>query len=346
MTAGNGLDPKDAEPVLFSALLIMVNAMSVKAFGFVEYWFSMVKIVAIVLFILIGAYVVFGSRPAGIGLDNYAVQGGFFPKGVWGTWVAVVVAIFSYMSVETIAVAAGEAKDPERAVTGAFRATMLRLAVFYLASIALMLAIVPWNATNADKSPFVKVMEIIGIPGAAAVINFVVLIAALSAMNSLLYIATRMMFSLSRAGHAPKRFGRIRSNGVPVDALAISCAGIAIATALSVVAPEQSFALMMAIAMFGGLFTWFMIFTTHWFFRRRWVKEGRPGPGFRMWGFPWLTLLGAGLVLAILVTTYFTPMFRLTLLVGLPFLAVLVVVYLAWYRPLSGGAALPARARR
>ncbi|EJL73395.1 amino acid permease [Variovorax sp. Varisp85] len=332
--------------VLFSALLIMVNAMSVKAFGFVEYWFSMVKIVAIVLFILIGAYVVFGSRPAGIGLDNYAVQGGFFPKGVWGTWVAVVVAIFSYMSVETIAVAAGEAKDPERAVTGAFRATMLRLAVFYLASIALMLAIVPWNATNADKSPFVKVMEIIGIPGAAAVINFVVLIAALSAMNSLLYIATRMMFSLSRAGHAPKRFGRIRGNGVPVDALAISCAGIAIATALSVVAPEQSFALMMAIAMFGGLFTWFMIFATHWFFRRRWVKEGRPGPGFRMWGFPWLTLLGAGLVLAILVTTYFTPMFRLTLLVGLPFLAVLVVVYLAWYRPLSGGAALPARARR
>ncbi|KQX30280.1 amino acid permease [Variovorax sp. Root434] len=332
--------------VLFSALLIMVNAMSVKAFGFVEYWFSMVKIVAIVLFILIGAYVVFGSRPAGIGLDNYAVQGGFFPKGLWGTWVAVVVAIFSYMSVETIAVAAGEAKDPERAVTGAFRATMLRLAVFYLASIALMLAIVPWNATNADKSPFVKVMEIIGIPGAAAVINFVVLIAALSAMNSLLYIATRMMFSLSRAGYAPRRFGRIRGNGVPIDALAISCAGIAIATVLSVVAPEQSFALMMAIAMFGGLFTWFMIFTTHWFFRRRWVKEGRPGPGFRMWGFPWLTLLGAGLVLAILVTTYFTPMFRLTLLVGLPFLAVLVAVYLVWYRPLSGGAALPARARR
>ena len=332
--------------VLFSALLIMVNAMSVKAFGFVEYWFSMVKIVAIVLFILIGAYVVFGSRPAGIGLDNYAVQGGFFPKGLWGTWVAVVVAIFSYMSVETIAVAAGEAKDPERAVTGAFRATMLRLAGFYLASIALMLAIVPWNATNADKSPFVKVMEIIGIPGAAAVINFVVLIAALSAMNSLLYIATRMMFSLSRAGYAPRRFGRIRGNGVPIDALAISCAGIAIATVLSVVAPEQSFALMMAIAMFGGLFTWFMIFTTHWFFRRRWVKEGRPGPGFRMWGFPWLTLLGAGLVLAILVTTYFTPMFRLTLLVGLPFLAVLVAVYLAWYRPLSGGAALPARARR
>ncbi|APW37442.1 amino acid permease [Rhodoferax koreense] len=331
--------------VLFSAALILVNAMSVKAFGFVEYWFSMVKIVAIVVFILIGAYVVFGSRPAGVGLDNYNVQGGFFPKGLWGTWVAVVVAIFSYMSIETIAVAAGEAKDPERAVTGAFRATMLRLVIFYLASIALMLAIVPWNATNADKSPFVKVMEIIGIPGAAAVINFVVLIAALSAMNSLLYIATRMMFSLSRAGHAPQRFGRIRANGVPLDALAISCVGIAIATTLSVVAPEQSFAMMMAISMFGGMFTWFMIFVTHWFFRRTWVRERQPRLSFRMWGFPWLTLLGATLMLAALVTTYFTPMFKMTLVVGIPFLIALLAVYLVWYRPLPASASLHARPR-
>lgn len=319
--------------VLFSGLLIAVNAMSVKAFGFVEYWFSMVKIVAITAFILIGAYVVFGSRPAGVGLHNYTAHGGFFPKGLWGTWVAVVVAIFSYMSIETIAVAAGEAKDPERAVTRAFRATIVRLLAFYMASIALMLAIVPWNGTQADKSPFVKVMEIIGIPGAAAVINFVVLIAALSAMNSLLYIATRMMFSLSRAGYAPARFGRIRANGAPLDALAISCAGIAIATALSILVPGQSFALMMAISMFGAMFTWFMIFVTHWFFRRAWVAQGLPRLSFRMWGFPWLTLLGAGLMLAILVTTYFTPMFRLTLLVGLPFLAGLLAVYGLWYRP-------------
>jgi AAT family amino acid transporter len=326
--------------VLFSAALILVNAMSVKTFGFVEYWFSTVKIIAIVVFILIGAYVVFGSRPVGIGLNNYIAQGGFFPKGLWGTWVAVVVAIFSYMSIETIAVAAGEAKDPERAVTSAFRATMLRLVIFYLATIALMLAIVPWNATNADKSPFVKVMEIIGIPGAAAVINFVVLIAALSAMNSLLYISTRMMFSLSRAGYAPQRFGRIRANGVPLGALAISCVGIAIATGLSVVAPEQSFGLMMAISMFGAMFTWFMIFVTHWFFRRTWVKEKKPHLSFRMWGFPWLTLLGAGLMLATLVTTYFTPMFKMTLLVGLPFLVLLVVVYMVWYRPLSANASL------
>ncbi|SEA17072.1 amino acid permease [Variovorax sp. YR216] len=319
--------------VVFSLALVVVNAMSVKSFGFVEYWFSMIKIAAIVGFILIGAYVVFGSRPAGVGLENYTAHGGFFPNGIWGTWVAVVVAIFSYMSVETIAVAAGEAQDPERAVTRAFRATLVRLVVFYLASIFLMLAIVPWNAASADKSPFVKVMEIIGIPGAAAVINFVVLVAALSAMNSLLYISTRMMFSLSRAGHAAKRFGRVSANGVPVDALGVSCAGIAVATLLSVVAPKESFGLMMAISMFGAMFTWFMIFVTHAFFRRAWVAQGNAPLGFRMWGFPWLTLLGAGLMLAILVTTYFTPMFRLTLIVGVPFLLALLAIYWLRYRP-------------
>jgi amino acid transporter, AAT family len=170
-------------------------------------------------------------------------------------------------------------------------------------------------------------------PGAAGVINFLVLIAALSAMNSLLYISTRMMFSLSRAGHAPARFGRIRANGVPIDALGASCVGIAIATLLSVLRPEQSFVLMMAISMFGGMFTWFMIFVTHWFFRRAWVAQALPGPGFRMWGFPWLTLLGAALMLAILVATAFTPMFRMTLLVGVPFVALLLAVYATWHRP-------------
>ncbi|SCK51477.1 amino acid/polyamine/organocation transporter, APC superfamily [Variovorax sp. HW608] len=319
--------------LLFSAALVAVNVMSVKSFGFVEYWFSTIKIAAIVGFILIGAYVVFGSRPAGVGLDNYTARGGFFPKGAWGTWVAVVVAIFSYLSIEMIAVAAGEAQDPERAVTRAFRATIVRLVVFYLASIFLMLAIVPWNAASADKSPFVKVMEIIGIPGAAAVINFVVLVAALSAMNSLLYISTRMMFSLSRAGHAAERFGRVSASGVPVDALALSCAGIAVATLVSVIAPQESFGLMMAISMFGAMFTWFMIFMTHAFFRRAWVAQGNAPLSFRMWGFPWLTLLGAALMLAVLVTTYFTPMFRLTLIVGVPFLLALLAIYWLRYRP-------------
>ncbi|WP_137895169.1 amino acid permease [Ramlibacter sp. 2FC] len=321
--------------ILFSAALIGVNALSVKAFGVVEYWFSTIKIAAIAGFILIGAYVVFGSRPEGIGFANYTAHGGFFPQGGWGTWVAVIIAIFSYLSIEMIAVAAGEAEHPEQAITRAFRATLVRLVVFYLLSIALMLAIVPWQAAGTDKSPFVKVMEIIGIPGAAGIINFVILVAALSAMNSQLYITTRMMFSLARAGHASERFGRLNARGVPVAALTLSCLGIAIATALNWWRPEQSFSLMMAVSMFGAMFTWLMIFVTHLCFRRRWQAQGQAPLAFRMWGFPWLTLLGAGLMLAALVSTLFTEVFRLTLLTGLPSLALLAIVYALRYRQRS-----------
>ena len=317
---------------LFSAGLIAVNASSVKAFGQVEYVFSMVKIVAIVAFILIGAYVVFGTQRPDVGFHLYTAQGGFFPNGLWGTWVGVIVAIFSYLSLEAIAVAAGEAQDPQKAITSAFRTTVLRLVLFYLLTLALMLAIVPWQAAGTDRSPFVRVMEILGIPGAAHVLNFVVLVAALSAMNSQLYVTSRMMFSLSRGGYAPRGLGRLNARGVPTRAIAVSCAGIAVAMVLNVWQPEKSLVWMMSIAMFGAMFTWFMVFVTHLFFRARGQAEGSRPLAFRMWGFPVLTLLGAALMLGVLVTTYFTEEFHLTLLTGVPFLGVLLLAYRLWFR--------------
>ncbi|AOJ07871.1 amino acid permease [Burkholderia mayonis] len=333
----------------FSAVLVLVNARSVDVFGSVEYGFSVVKIAAIVVFIAIGGYVVFvdpslvagagsnatatASGGAGApGLHHYFEHGGFFPKGMWGMWVAVIVSIFSYLSIEMIAVAAGEAQDPERAVTRAFRSTVIRLVLFYLVTLALMLAIVPWTAAGRDESPFVKVMIAIHLPGAAGVINFVVLIAALSAMNSQLYITTRMMFSLACAGHAPRGLGRLNGRGVPLNALLLSTVGIAIATLVSIVYPDASFTIMMAISMFGAMFTWMMIFVTHYFFRRKRAALGMPQPGFRMPGFPFATLAGAALMLAIMVTTYFTPEFHMTLVFGVPFLVALSVLYFVRYR--------------
>lgn len=325
----------------FSSVLVLVNALSVDVFGSVEYWFSVIKITAIVAFIVIAGYVVFvnpslvasaNGGASAAGFHHYADAGGFFPHGMWGMWVAVIVSIFSYLSIEMIAVTAGEAQDPERAVTRAFRSTAMRLVLFYLTTLALMLAIVPWTAAGRDESPFVKVMTAIHMPGAAGVINFVVLVAALSAMNSQLYITTRMMFSLARAGHAPRGLGEVNSRGVPLGALLLSTAGIAVATIVSVVYPNASFTIMMAISMFGAMFTWMMIFVTHYFFRRAWTRSGRPSPSFRMSGFPLLTLLGAGLMLAIMVTTYFTAEFHLTLIFGVPFLIMLSVLYSARYR--------------
>jgi len=315
--------------VLFASVLIVTNALSVKVFGTIEYGFSSIKVSAILAFILLGAYVVWGTPDYGV--RRYTEYGGFFPNGWWGTWVAVIISIFSYLSVEMIAVAAAEAEHPEQAVRQAFRGTIARLMVFYLLSLALILAIVPWTQVGKTSSPFVTVMQAMHIPGAAGVINFIVLIAALSAMNSQLYITTRMMFSLSRAGYAPALLGRVNHSGTPVYALLLSTLGVAAAAVLTVIAPGQSFSLMMSIAMFGALFTWMMIFLTHYFFRRRRERERAPPLSFRLIGFPVTTLAGFFLMLAILITTGFTEVFRMTLIFGVPFLGMLCALYY-WLR--------------
>jgi len=318
---------------LFSACLVLVNALSVNIFGSVEYLFSTIKIGAIVAFILVGSWLVYTAPEAGpIGFKNYLQHHGFFPNGGMGMWTGVIVSIFSYLGIEMVAVAAGEARDPERAITSAFRAAMLRLVVFYMLTLGLMLAIVPWSAAGNGASPFVMAMEALHVPGAAGLINFVILVAALSAMNSQLYITTRTMFSLSRAGQAPARFGALSKRGVPVWSLTLSCIGIALAAVLSVLYPQGSFMLMMAISMFGAMFTWLMIFVTHYCFRRRWTRDGQPPLRFRMWGFPWLTMLGGALMLAIMGTTAFTKDFEMTLLTGVPSMLALSALYFFWYR--------------
>jgi len=325
--------------VAFSALLIGVNARSVNVFGAIEYWFSAIKVTAIVIFILLAGYIVLrapaaaaGTGAATVGFHNYTAHGGFLPRGLWGAWVAVIVAIFSYLSIEMIAVAAGEAAQPEIAITRAFRSTVFRLILFYLLTLALVLAIVPWTAAGIDESPFVKVMRALRVPAAAGIFNLVILVAALSAMNSQLYITTRMMFSLSRAGHAPRRFGRLNRRSVPVQALLLSSIGIALATVLSIVAPKSAFILMVSISAFGAMFTWMMIFVTHYRFRRVRARAGAAPLRFRMVGFPATTLLGAALMAAVLLTTAFTDAFRTTLVFGLPFLAGLTVSYWIWHR--------------
>jgi AAT family amino acid transporter len=317
----------------FTSILILVNAFNVRLFGAVEYSFSALKVTAIIAFLILGAWVLFSAMGKGlaphdtpIGFRNYLAYGGFFPKGAWGMWVAVLVALFSYFGLESIAVAAGEAEEPQRAIISAFRATILRLVLFYLLTLALVLAIVPWplTASGATQSPFVTVMTRTHIAGAAGVINFVILVAALSAMNSQLYICTRMLFSLSRAGLAPRGLGVLSRHGTPVRALFASSAGIVLAAVLNVFYHDRSFLLMLAISMFGPLFTWQMIFFTHLRFRRRTLQTNSP---FRMWGFPYTSLLGAALMSAILVTSLFTKAFLPTLVYGIPFLLVLTLAY-------------------
>lgn len=230
-----------------------------------------------------------------------------------------------------IAVAAGEAKDPEVAVKRAFKVTLVRLVLFYFLTLALILAIAPVDRILGGGSPFVTVMQVIGIPYADSILNFVVIIAALSAMNSQLYISTRMMFSLSRAGQAPRFLGRIRKNGSPVNALLLSAAGIAFATVVYSMNPEAGFAVMMALSMFGAMSTWLLIFVTHLFFRRDHARRGEK-LRYKLPFYPWGSWVGALLMAALLVTTLFTQDFIMTLVFGVPFAAVVAGLYLVMRR--------------
>ena len=312
----------------FAAALVAVNMLNVNVFGTLEYWFSSIKVFAIVGFIVTAAILVVGQADPSFGLHNYSSGDGFFAGGLWGMWVAVIVSIFSYLSVEMIAVAAGEAKEPETAVRKAFRTTILRLGLFYLVTLALIVAMAPTDAILAGGSPFVTAMDLAGIPFADSILNFVVIIAALSAMNSQLYISTRMMFSLSRVGDAPAVLGKLRSNGAPVNALLISTAGIAIATVVYAVEPDRAFTFMLAVSMFGAMFTWLMIFVTHACFRRALARSGEE-PRFRLRIYPAGTVTGALLMTAIITTTLFTDAFEMTLRFGIPFALLVTATYFA-----------------
>ncbi|HXE91278.1 MAG TPA: amino acid permease [Terriglobales bacterium] len=321
----------------FSLALVYINARSVGNFGEFEYWFSMIKVVAIMLFVLFGTAMLLGWGPAEpIGLRNLTEHGGFFPLGVKGAWMALVFVIFSYIGTEVVAVTAGEARDPQKAVPRAMRTMVARLILFYLGAITVLVAVVPWNQIHPGESitasPFVRVFSLMGVPAAAHIVNFVVLTAALSSMNCNLYLATRMVFSLARGGYAPAGFGQVSAKGTPVVALLVSAVGLLIATLFAWRFPESAYVYMFGIALFGGLFVWFMIFVTHLFFRRRWAEEQVADFPVRMRGYPYSTLLGAAMLAGILATTWWVEGMRITLLAGLPWLAFISAAYWLWAR--------------
>ena len=259
---------------------------------------------------------------------NLVGHGGFAPNGFSGIWIGVIISIFSYLSIEMIAVAAGEASDPEKAVKYAFKSTAIRLFLFYILSLSLIVTLVPWTELIGKDatSPFVMVMKIVGIPYADSILNFIVIVAALSAMNSMLYISTRMLFSLSRAGDAPEIFGKIRNNGVPMNALMLSAMGIAIASVVYSINPESAFPIMIALSMFGALFTWGSIFTTHMFFRKNMAKN-QIILKYKIPGSRFISIFGLIAIVSITLTTWFTQEFKSTLQFGVPFIIFLVISF-------------------
>jgi amino acid transporter, AAT family len=294
--------------VLVSSALVALNSMQVNRLGEFEYWFAMIKVSAIVAFIIVGIALIFGvgSRHA-IGLANLTQHGGFFPAGWKGVWLSLTITVTSYMGVEIIAVTAGEAERPEITIPRAMRNIVYRLIGFYILAIAIMVTMVPWNQEGGtlSGSPFVSAFAAAHIPYAAAIMNFVVLTAALSSVNTNLYLATRMLFSLGRGGYAPAWMGQVSSNGVPHRALLASTAGIVAAILLAIFAPKNAFLMLYGTAVAGMLFVWLVILNTHLRFRRAISRERLLSLPMRLRAHPFFTVLGIVLLLAISVTTFF-----------------------------------------
>lgn len=328
--------------VSVSAALVALNAMKVNRLGEFEYWFAMIKVSAILAFIVVGLYLIFGDGSGGAtGWANLTQHGGFLPAGWKGVWLSLTITLTSYMGVEIIAVTAGEAERPEETIPRAMRSIVWRLILFYLAAIAIMVAMVPWNqASNSSTvsgSPFVTAFVTAHIPFAAAIMNFVVLTAALSSVNTNLYLSTRMLFSLGQGGYAPRWMGKVSRNGVPHRALLASTAGIIAAILLAIFAPKNAFLMLYGSAVAGMLFVWLTILNTHLRFRKTLTPDRLLSLPMRIRVHPLFTVVGIVLIAAIAVTTFFVGGLQWSVPAFAVFLGLISLLYLHTKRQETSG---------
>ncbi|MGN0858681.1 MAG: amino acid permease [Stenotrophomonas sp.] len=298
----------------FMLLFTVINLFGVKNFGAFEFWFSLIKIVAILAFIAIGIALLAGALPAvpSPGLSNFVANGGFAPNGIAGIGAALLVVIFAFGGTEIVAVAAAETADPGRSIARAVRTVAWRIAIFYLGSISVIIAVVPWNST-ALKSPFAAVLSVANIPGAASAITLIAVIALLSALNANLYGASRMVFSLARRHEAPALLGRTNASQVPVAAVLASVAFGFAATVMELRYPEQVLPVLLNIVGCTCLLVWTLALLSQWVLRRRADLAGTALP-FRMAGFPWFTGLALLLLAGIFALLLAGPATRIQLL--------------------------------
>jgi amino acid transporter, AAT family len=316
---------------VFSLVILYVNTMSIGNLGTFEYVLSTFKVLTIVAFLILGTALLTGAGFPKLGFTNYTAYGGFFPNGWKGVGLGVILGLFSFFGIEVVGSTAGEAADPKTAVPKALRKTLFALVLFYVAGLALVVGIVPWQQIGLGESPFVRVFKTVGIPGASHIMNLAVLTAALSSAVANLYFGARLAFSLSRGGYLPAILGRLSRKGMPVIAVLASAGGMATALVLSKYFKDSLFVFMIGLSTFGALFAWLITLLTHLAFRRFHKRQARPylqlgPPG------PWASLIGLGGVIAVLVSTWWVPGFRITLLAGAPWLALVTLGYWVWSR--------------
>lgn len=302
--------PQWVTPLIIILILLMFNLLSVSAFGELEYWFSMIKVVAILALIVTGAILIGSSAHVGsstVTVTNLVSHGGFFPQGLGGFVTSFSLVIFAFTGIEMVGITAGEAENPERELPRAINSLPLRISFFYVGALFVIMCIYPWNQITTSQSPFVQVFSAVGVKAAASIINFVVLTAALSACNSAIFSTSRTLFTLAHSQNAPKWMGKVNRYSVPAQSLVFCSLILLVIVVLNYVMPSTVFTLISNVATTNFIIVWCSLLVCHVIYRRTAASRENP---FKLPLYPlsnWATL---AFFIAVTVVLFFDPVNR------------------------------------
>ncbi|MGV7090697.1 aromatic amino acid transporter AroP [Siccibacter turicensis] len=267
--------PTWASAAAFFILINAINLTNVKVFGEMEFWFAIIKVVAVIAMILFGGWLLF-SDTAGpqATVRNLWEQGGFLPHGMTGLVMMMAIIMFSFGGLELVGITAAEADNPETSIPKATNQVIYRILIFYIGSLAVLLSLMPWTRVDADTSPFVLIFHELGDALVANALNVVILTAALSVYNSCVYCNSRMLFGLAQQGNAPKSLLKVDKRGVPVNTILVSAATTALCVLINYLMPGEAFGLLMALVVSALVINWAMISLAHIKFRRQKDRQG------------------------------------------------------------------------
>ena len=318
--------------VVFIVLLFSINSLGTKKFAETEYWFAGIKVLAVILFIGIGLAAMFGlltmdGTPAPY-LSNILGDGAF-PTGVAGIFIVMMTVIYAFQGSEIMGVAAGETEEPEKNIPKAIRTIVVRVVVFYILAVFVLSALVPWKNASVLESPFVTVFDMIGIPYAADIMNFVILTAILSVGNTGLFACTRILYSLSQDGMAPLAFGKLNKRGVPINALLVTLVFALLSLLTSFIAETTIFVVLLSVSGIGGTVTWAAIAYSQFRFRKQYIKGGGKVEDlkYRVRLFPFIPILCITICFLLFVATAVDPTQRISLFIGLGFIGLTYLYY-------------------
>lgn len=285
------------------AILLVMNLTAVKHFGEMEFWFALIKVIAIVSLIIIGLIMIltgFTTNAGAAAFANLWNYGGWFPNGTMGFILSFQMVVFAFTGIELVGLTAGETENPKKVIPMAINNIPLRIILFYIGSLAIIMSIYPWIAVDPNSSPFVAVFNAVGILAAASIVNFVVLTSAASATNSGIFSTSRMIYALSKRGHAPSRMKRLTNHAVPYQATLFSAAALLFTVVLNYVMPESVFIMITSISTFCFIYIWAIIVVCHLKYRKQRPELAKQST-FKMPLYPFMNYLILAFFVFILV---------------------------------------------